>query len=221
MWPSSLSSLYEQANELANKASGMADVASDRLHSRLSEAASATPQEVLSYLASSASSAAESAAVGSIVLARQTKLKGEISLLESNAKAWKREWGAESFDAYFGGDLEAVTLSLYRCKAEMDSIQEIIRAKKSVIEGLAVYGQAYDDVLHGALRRWRVRIDAKRTVSVRHETAVSGSTAQLALHCAMRTWRRLLVLRALNPSVGESSPKGDSSPADVVWLVPD
>lgn len=233
MWPTSLSSLYDHANELANKASGelankasgMADVAnqaSDRLQSRLSEAASATPQEVLSRVASLASSAAENAAVGSIVLARQTKLKGEISLLESNAKAWKREWGEESFDAFYGGDLEAVTLSLYRCKAEMDSIHEMIRAKKSQMDGLAEYGQSYDDVLHGALRKWRVRISAKRTVRVRHETAVSGCTRQLPLRCAMRTWRRLLVQRTSEPGIRGSSPEGDRSLTGVdVWLVPD
>lgn len=222
MWPSSLSNLYDHANELANKASGMADVAkeaSGRLQSRLSEAASATPQEVLSRMGSLASSAAENAAAGSIVLARQTKLKGEIALLESSAKAWKQEWGLESFDAYFAGDLQAVTLSLYRCKAEMDSIHATIRVKKSQIEGLSEFGQSYDDVLHGGLRRWHVRISAKRTVGVRHETAISGCTGQLPLRCAMRTWRRLLVQRASKPAVCGSSPEGDRS--DPAWLVPD
>jgi len=223
MWPTSLSSLYEHANELASKASDMKDVASDRLQSRLSEAASASPQEVLSRVAWLASSAAETAAGGSIVLARQAKLKGEISLLDSNAKAWKREWGEESFDAFYQGDLEAVTLSLYRCKAEMEKITDMIRAKQSCIEGLAQYGQSYDDVLHGALRRWRVRVSASRAVRNKH-LAVLGSTSQLARRCALRTWRRLLVQGVSNkpPTSTSSTPHGEHSSTSIErWLVPD
>ena len=98
----------QRAQSVAHAASDLAASASEQW-----ESATGAESEVrsngsrLSSLLEGAASAAANAATvvqnagagvaeGAGVLARQTKLKGEISLLESNVVAWKREWGAES-----------------------------------------------------------------------------------------------------------------------------
>ena len=113
---------------------------------------------------------------------------------------WKREWGLASFDAYYAGDLATVSVSLYKCKAEIDSIQSMLDAKRCQVSGLSAFAGSYDDVLHGAFRRWRGRLIALRSVSARHAAAIATGTATLPLCTAMRTWRRLLVGKGCSPT---------------------
>merc|ERR1719181_1475375 len=87
----------------------------------------------------------------------------------------------------------------------------MIEAKRSIVNGLAVYGLSYDDVLHGALRRWRTRLCARRAVRTRHATILlADGVAALPLRCAVRTWRRLLAHTQPTP---HRRPRGDGAAA--------
>ena len=189
MWGGSLSDAWARASERASTA---VESARGSLETVTAANAEQALRRGLADAHSSLSEAAASAADSAGVLARQTKLKGEIKLLESNARAWKQEWGAESFDNYFAGDLVAVSVSLYRCKAEIDNITAMVEAKRCQVHGLTEFGLAYDDVLHGALRRWRVRVGASCVVRTRHAEILANGLAVLPLRCVVRTWRRLL-----------------------------
>ena len=144
MW-GGLSSAWERANELAVSAKekmqeASLEAAATSLAGAASAAVGGAANDLWAGAASAAASAADltasaaaSAAEGTAVLALQAKLKGEIKLLQSNVTDWKREWGEESFGAFFAGDLSAVSVSLHRCKAEIDKIEEVIAAKRSRI----------------------------------------------------------------------------------------
>ena len=200
---SSFSNAWEHATSITHAASSLSELA-ERASERLAETSERLAETSVADLWATAATAAASAADGAGVLARKSKLQGEIKLLESNETAWKREWGEESFDAFFAGDLAAVSVNLYRCRAEIAKIHDMMAAKRCQMQGLDAFGLSYDAVLHGALSRWRTVLIARRKVHSRRAAVIAKDSEPLCLRCALRTWRRLLVDRSspLKPAVG-------------------
>ena len=136
MWTGLGNRAWEAAAVLQEKKSALARSASDlraSANEKWEHAASAEPQQMLGTLWEGAATAAASAADSAGVLARRSKLKGEIALLQNNITAWKREWGEESFDLYYSGDLTAVSVSLYRVKAEMDTMRRELKTEMAAM----------------------------------------------------------------------------------------
>lgn len=192
---SGFSSAWERATSITHAASSLSELA-ERASEKLAATSERLAETSAADLWATAATAAASAADGAGVLARKSKLQGELKLLESNVIAWKREWGQESFDAFFAGDLAAVSVNLYKCRAEIAKIHDMMAAKRCEMRGLDAFGLSYDAVLHGAMRRWRTVLSARRKVHSRRATVIAKDSEPLRLRCALRTWRRLLVDRS-------------------------
>ena len=122
------------------------------------------------------------------------------------------------FDHFFAGDLVACNSALYRIKGEIDQIHAMIGVKRCQIGGLDQFGLAYDHVLHGAWRRWRVRLYARRRVRVRIENALVRNAGVLPLRSAMRKWQRLLSFRPLSSDVRGAEPEA-TAPAEATHVL--
>jgi len=94
----------------------------------------------------------------------------------------------------------------------------MIGAKRCQIGGLDQFGFAYEHVLHGAWRRWCVRLYARRKVRMQVERVLAHNAGLLPLRAAMRKWQRLLSFRPLNFGVRVADPKA-AAPAEATRVL--